>query len=237
MQYEGNILRHELKYYINESVYHTLRERFLTIVGPDPNMKKEEGYLITSVYFDDMFCSAEKEKIAGARFRKKFRIRSYEREDSFMRLECKSKFDEYISKTSAVLSREEYDRIMQNDLEFLLQRKERVCQELFGYNRTRLLKPRVAVEYLREAYISPLGNVRLTFDKDISASLGTPDMFDERFITAAILPEHVMVLEVKYDDYLPDFVKTTLRTAMTEKCAVSKYVMCAQKMRSMRIGG
>lgn len=231
MKYEGNTLRHELKYYINESVYHTIRNRLKVIINADSNMKSDEGYLITSVYFDDIHKSAMSEKISGSRFRKKFRIRCYDRDDSLIKLECKSKFDEYISKISASLTREEYNQILSGDYDFLFNRDEKVCKELLVYNRINLLKPVVTVEYEREAYVLKEGNVRITFDKDISVSTATLDMFDESFATSKVLPEKVMVLEVKYDDYLPSKVLSLLKTAMTEKCAISKYVMCRENKR------
>lgn len=231
MKYEGNSLRHELKYYINESVYHTLRNRLKMVINPDSNMKSADGYLITSIYFDDIYKTAMNEKISGARFRKKFRIRAYERDDSLIKLECKSKFDEYISKVSTNLSREEYDFLLSGNYDFLFNRSEKVCKELLVYNRINLLKPVVTVEYQREAYILNEGNVRITFDKDISASTGSLNMFDESFATTKVLPEKVMVLEVKYDNYLPSNVHSLLRTAMTEKCAISKYVMCRENKR------
>lgn len=234
MQYNGNKLRHELKYYINDSVYYTLRQRLLHTIGPDPNMKDPDGYLITSVYFDDIYGSARDDKVKGCRFRKKFRLRSYDRNDSLIRLECKSKFDEYISKTNAVLTRQEYDKILHGEYEFLARRPETVCRELLGCNRTRLLKPRVAVEYKREAYIAAAGNVRITFDKEIAVSMASIDMFDKRFVTSKVIPEYQMVLEVKYDDFLPGAVQMLLKTAMTEKCAISKYVMCMDKKRMVR---
>lgn len=231
MQYEGHHLRHELKYYINYSVYHTLRNRLKIMLAPDKNMDREEGYLITSLYFDDMHHSAVEDKVSGVRFRKKFRIRCYERYDRFIRLECKSKFDEYISKTSAMLNREEYHQIISGNYDFLINREETVCKELFCYHKIHLLKPVVAVEYEREAYLAKEGNVRITFDKDIAASFSELDMFAPGFITTKVLPDSWMVLEVKFDSYLPKHIQSVLRTAMTEKCAISKYVMCRNKNR------
>lgn len=234
MKYEGNTLRHELKYYINSNVYHTLRSRLDTVIGRDKNMETQEGYLITSVYFDDIYSNAVKQKISGARFRKKFRLRSYNRSDGLIKLECKLKYDEYISKTSATLTREEYDRILAGDYDFLLTRPEAVCRELAAYHRTRLMHPSVAVEYMREAYVSRAGNVRVTFDKDISASTGNIDMFDADFTTSKVLENERMVMEVKYDDYLPDYIRQLLMTAMTDKCAISKYVMCREQKRKVK---
>ena len=235
MQYLGHPLRHEIKYYINTGVYYTLRTRLKTVLQPDPNMVKEDGYLISSVYFDDVYNSAMQEKQSGTCFRKKFRIRSYDRCDKVIKLECKHKFGEYISKTSASLNREEYDSILSGNYDFLLNRKETVCKELAGYHKVSLMKPVVVVEYLREAYIMHQGNVRITFDKDISSSIGELDMFREDCATRRVLQKDLMVLEVKFDEFIPKQVLDILRTeAMTDRCAISKYVMCrSEKGRSL----
>lgn len=235
MQYQGHTLRHEMKYYINKSVYHTLRNRLKTVILTDSNMKREEGYLVSSLYFDDMYQSAFEYKQSGIRFRKKFRIRCYNLEDNYIRLECKKKYDEFISKTSAALTRAEYDCILSGNYEFLGHRKEQVCKELLAYNKTRLMKPRVAVEYMREAYVLPTGNVRITFDKDISSSIGNYNMFAKDYITRKVLKEEIMVMEIKFDDFLPTHVMSILKTAMTDKCAISKYVMCREEKRRIQL--
>lgn len=235
MQYQGHTLRHEMKYYINKSVYHTLRNRLKTVIFTDSNMKREEGYLVSSLYFDDMYQSALEEKQSGIRFRKKFRIRCYDLEDKYIRLECKKKYHEFISKTSASLTRAEYDCILAGNYEFLGHRKEQVCKELLAYNKTRLMKPKVVVEYMREAYVLPTGNVRITFDKDISASIGNYDMFAKDYMTRKVLEEEIMVMEIKFDDFLPTHVMSILKTAMTNKCAISKYVMCREEKRRVQL--
>ena len=89
MDYQGHRLRHEYKYYINSFVYHVLRERFRHVLGADPNMENEDGYIISSIYFDDLYGSAVNEKLAGVRFRKKYRIRLYNYQDDVIKLECK----------------------------------------------------------------------------------------------------------------------------------------------------
>lgn len=234
MQYLGNKLRHEIKYYINESVYHTLRERLKAVVSPDVNMAVEEGYLISSVYFDDLYHAALEEKQAGIRFRKKYRIRCYDRWDGHINLECKRKYGEYIAKDSAQIERSEYDAIMEGAYDFLAERKETVCQEVYALHCARLLRPAVAVEYMREAYVMEQGNVRITFDKKISTSLHTPNIFSENYEVCSVLPPGIMVLEVKFDDFLPDAVYQILKTAMVDRCAISKYVMCRNMNRRIR---
>lgn len=232
MYYLRHRLRHEVKYYINKSVYHTLRTRLNTVAGPDPNMKDPEGYLISSLYFDDVYHSAMAEKSSGNQFRKKFRLRCYDRSDRVIKLECKRKYAEYISKDSISVTRGEYDAILAGDYGFLLS-KPALGQEVYALHNRNLLRPTVAVEYLREAYVMSEGNVRVTFDKDIAASVGDFDMFSPHYEVRHVLEPGVMVLEVKYDDYLPDPVYQILKTAMTEKCAISKYVMCREEKRRL----
>jgi len=233
MEYLGHQLRHELKYYINDGVYHTLRSRLLAAAAPDPHMTGPEGYLVTSLYFDDVYHSAVEEKNAGYRFRKKFRIRCYNRSDRRISLECKRKYAEYISKDSALLSRREYDGILAGDYDFLPARSPPLCVELYARHHAQLLKPTVSVEYLREAYVMEEGNVRITFDKDVSASVGDFDVFSEYYEVRKVLDPGVLILEVKYDACLPDTIFQILKTAMTEKCAISKYVMCRAEKRRL----
>ena len=160
MEYLGHRLRQELKYYINESDYHTLRSRLSAVADPDPNMADPEGYLVTSVYFDDIHHSSLTEKEAGYQFRKKFRIRCYNRSDAPILLECKRKYGEYVSKESAPLSRREYEDILSGEYGFLLSSTFPLCRELYARHHAQLLRPVVAVEYLREAWgISPLLSV------------------------------------------------------------------------------
>ncbi len=231
MQYLGHRLRHEIKYYINDSVYHTVRSRLRTVAGADPNMKAEDGYLISSLYFDDVYHSAMNEKQAGICFRKKYRLRCYNREDIRINLECKRKYGEYISKDSMAVSRSEYDAMLAGDYDVLLAHSDIVGREVYALHHARLLKPVVAVEYLREAYVLAQGNVRITFDKEISASVGDYDMFSPYYEVRKVLEPGIMVLEVKFDDYLPDMIFQILKTAMANKCAISKYVMCREEKR------
>lgn len=231
MQYLGHRLRHEIKYYINDSVYHTVRSRLRTVAGADPNMKAEDGYLISSLYFDDVYHSAMNEKQAGICFRKKYRLRCYNREDIRINLECKRKYGEYISKDSMAVSRSEYDAMLAGDYDVLLAHSDIVGREVYALHHARLLKPVVAVEYLREAYVLAQGNVRITFDKEISASVGDYDMFSPYYEVRKVLEPGIMVLEVKFDDYLPDMIFQILKTAMANKCSISKYVMCREEKR------
>lgn len=231
MEYLGHRLRHEIKYYINESACYTMRDMLKTVAEPDPNMQREDGYLISSLYFDDVYGSALEEKESGIRFRKKYRIRCYDRKDAMIRLECKRKYGEYISKDSMRISRAEYDGILEGEYGFLLERPETLGKEMYALHHAVFLKPVVTVEYLREAYVMEQGNVRITFDKNISSSVNDFNIFSEEYEVYRVLEPGEMVLEVKFDDYLPDVVFQVLKTLVADKCAISKYVMCRKEKR------
>jgi hypothetical protein len=197
-------------------------------------MKNEEGYIISSIYFDDIYGSAMEEKINGSAFREKYRIRLYDYEDTLIKLECKIKFNEYISKQWARISREEYERILNGDYEFLISRPEEICRKLYVLYKTKLIKPVTVVEYQREAYVHPLGNVRITFDKNLSASVGNLDIFSSDYETLRVPMDDMMILEVKYDDYIPDYIRKLIQIGCTSKCAISKYVLCREINRKVR---
>ncbi|NLY47850.1 MAG: polyphosphate polymerase domain-containing protein [Clostridiales bacterium] len=234
MEYDGYKLRHELKFYIGTYVYQVLRERLQHVLEADENMTDSEGYLISSIYFDDIYQSAFKDKINGVPTREKYRIRLYNRDDSLIRLECKIKFDEYISKQTAVLTRQEYDSLLNGDYDFLLDKPEQVCRKMYSLHKTRLMNPVTVVEYLREAYVHPNGNVRITFDKNISASIGELDVFNIDYETIQVPLDGMMVMEVKYDDYIPDYIRKIIQTDHMAKCAISKYVLCRDYNRKVR---
>ena len=233
MEYLGHRLRRELKFYINDGACRVLRDRLSLLAAPDPNMSAPEGYLVTSVYFDDIHHSALEEKEAGCQFRKKFRLRCYNRSDSRILLECKRKYGEYISKDRVSLSRREYDRILAGDYDVLLSGSSPLCQELCARHHAQLLRPVVAVEYLREAYVTREGAVRITFDKDVSASVGEWDMFSEFRGMRKVLEPGRTILEIKYDRFLPTAIVQILRTTTAEQCAISKYVMCRDEKRRL----
>lgn len=235
MEYKGHKLRHEDKFYINAFSYHELRERFRYVLQADSHMTDDQGYLISSLYFDDMYHSAMEDKINGTPFREKYRIRVYDRDDAIIKLECKSKFHQYISKQWARITRDEYDRILNGDYEFLISRPEEVCRKLYANHATKLMRPVTVVEYQREAYVHPLGNVRITFDKNLSASIGDLDVFHRDYETIRVPIEDMMILEVKFDDYIPDYIWKIIQTDKLARCAISKYVMCRDINRKVRI--
>ena len=219
--------RHELKYYINYRDYVLLRSALKALMPLDAYAGEDGTYHIRSLYFDDVYETAVKEKMAGTDGRSKYRVRIYNFSDDVIKFEKKIKRGQYVAKKSITLSRTEYESIAAGDYGFLLARQEPLAQELYVEMRSNLLRPRVFVDYVREAYVSPLENVRITFDKDLKSGLALGDIFDAHTPVMSMYDEGMMVLEVKFNRYLPEFIKCVLNNINTaQRSAISKYIIC-----------
>lgn len=219
--------RHELKYYITEGDHALLSRKLLLTMEQDAFAKKSGGeYFIRSLYFDDRDDSAFREKLDGIDERDKFRIRIYNMRDDAIKLECKHKSNGYIKKQSLTLSRGEYDMLMQGKRSFLLSRPEPFARRMYLEFAQRALKPAVIVDYMREPYVFPMEDVRVTFDKNIRTAYRATDLFDAALPTYPVIDEGAMVLEVKFNRYLLTYVRALLQLDRCQRSAISKYVLC-----------
>lgn len=225
MKYKNHSLRHELKYVISYNDYVLFKSRLSVFTETDKN-SGGDGYFIRSLYFDDIHNSAYNEKEAGINRRRKFRIRTYNYSPDVIKFEIKDKFDSFISKQAAAVSKGQFYKILDGDLDFLIESDNAVLREIYISFRTKLLKPSVIVDYDREAFICEEGNVRITFDKNLSAGIGSFDIFDEDILSISAFEPGYMILEIKYDDYLPEKIKRLLSGLNRWQTAQSKFVMC-----------
>lgn len=229
MKYGNKTLRHELKYYINGYEFEKLRRRIRPVAGLDQNSVTEEGYHIRSLYFDNTFDNAIYDKNAGIYRRDKYRIRIYNKSDRKIKLERKSKYSDYICKESLELTREEYQKVMARDLEFLKKKDSELARDFYYKCISENMQPRIIVDYLREAYIYELGNVRITFDKQLAAGVNSMDIFEPQLVTVNAIHNKTVVLEIKYDDYLPDHIHGLMQLESHDRSAISKYVICREE--------
>lgn len=225
MKYNGHVLRHELKYLINYSDYYTIAAAAGQILYPDEN-SGDDGYLIRSMYFDDIYDSAYRDKQAGVLRRRKHRIRIYNYSDSVIKYEIKDKFDSYISKISASITPDQCRRLVHGDFDFMIESDKQALRAGFIDARTKILRPAVVVDYNREAFVLDEGNVRLTFDSKLRAGFCTTDLFDPDMPTVPAIEPDMLIMEVKFDDYLPSVVQKLLAPVNSKQSSQSKYVMC-----------
>ena len=221
-------VRHELKYFITYSEYLVLRDRLRAAMPIDRNADRElRTYHIRSLYFDDIYNSAMWDKMDGLHTRKKWRIRIYNYSDTQINLEKKGKFDRYTTKESAKLSRYQVDQMLRHrDYGFLISSRNPLMEEMYSDVRTKLLRPIVIVDYIREPYIFPAGNVRITFDMNLHSGHFSTDLFKKEMMPVPVLEPEEMIMEIKYTSTLPGHLRDILSTTNGLRSAISKYALC-----------
>lgn len=218
--------RHELKHFINYSDYLQIKNRLRFIANLDKESGDKGQYTIRSLYFDNIYDKALLEKLNGINNREKFRIRYYNDDTSFIRLEKKCKINGLTQKLGTVITKEQCTKILNNDLDWIKSNKNALLLEFYSKCNHLLLKPKTIVDYLREAYIYEPGNVRITFDMNVKSGLFSKDFYNEDLPTINSINKNPIILEVKYDEFLPQIIQDLIQTNNREVTAVSKYASC-----------
>lgn len=219
--------RNELKFFISKAGYRMLKTKLEGALALDKNANEEtSSYFIRSLYFDDAFSSAFYEKIDGVEKREKFRIRFYDFDDSFIRLEKKIKYGSLTSKRSCAITREMCDRILNGDYSFLLESDDMLLKEFYAKIKTEYLKPSVIVDYTREAFTFPVENVRITFDYNLRSAVYNHNMFTPLTPALPVISADTIILEVKFDKLLPSHISSLIETIPVSRNAISKFALC-----------
>ena len=224
---QENHYRHEMKFAIPYSEYLAIRGRLRAVMSTDPHVSENGTYRIRSIYFDNSDDKALREKVDGVAKREKFRIRYYNDDFSFITLEKKMKIDDLCLKADAPITEEECRKLLAGDLEWMKTHPEELVRELYAKMHYQRLGPRVLVSYVREPYIYKPGNVRVTFDSQIRTSLFSREFLTKtvKDISATDTPQD-MLLEVKFDAYLPEIIQDLIQTNAIRQQAFSKYGAC-----------
>lgn len=216
--------RHELKHIISRSDMITLRQRLRTVAKTDVHVINS-SYDIRSLYFDDPLDAALREKLDGVNRREKFRLRSYNHDFSLIHLEKKSKINGLGTKESASLTAGQVQALLDGDCEWMRQSGDPLIRELLFKMTAKGLRPKTIVDYTREPYIFPAGNVRVTIDYNIRTGLSGTDFLNPDCITIPARDAPVL-LEVKWDAFLPDIIRHAVQLQGRGSCAFSKYAIC-----------
>jgi len=140
-------------------------------------------------------------------------------------LEKKSKRRGMCYKQQAALTRAEAERVIALDVAWMAGDDRPLVLELYDAMTCKLLRPKTIVEYTREPFVHPAGNLRVTFDRGLRTGLFSKDFFDDGLPT---LPagERGVLMEVKYDQFLPDFAARLFALPGHMPAANSKYALC-----------
>lgn len=225
--------RHEIKFKLNYGKYIILRSILRNIMNLDNNSGETGEYVVTSLYFDDIYNTALYEKALGINDREKYRIRVYNDSDSVILLEKKVKSNNYVAKEKIKLSKADYYNILNNNLDKLdkLDLSNSLLKELTLKAKQKLLKPVVIVRYNREAYIEKNGNVRITFDKRLETGINNIDLLKKDSTYISAFENNEIILEVKYDEYLPQYIRDALKIDGISQQSISKYTICRKYMK------
>ena len=216
--------RHEWKFEIDRADMLTLRMRLCAVLQKDPHAVGD-GYRIRSLYFDTPADTALREKRDGVNEREKFRIRLYNDDPGMIRLEKKSKKNALGSKETALLTEEETHLLLAGETEWMHLHPAPLVRELYVKMRTQGLRPKTLVEYTREPFVYPPGNVRVTLDYDLRTGLRCTDLLNPDCVTVPA-GDAPALMEVKWDEYLPDVVRAAVTLPARRAGAFSKYAQC-----------
>ena len=216
--------RHEWKHEISYTDLLVLRRRLQAVTDPDPHAV-DGKYMVRSLYFDNASDKALREKLDGISRREKFRIRYYNNDLSLIRLEKKSKAGGLGNKQSAPLSPIQTQAIINGSLNWMSDSPENLICELYAKMKIQGLRPKIIVDYIREPFIFNPGNVRITLDYNIRTGFYCSDFLSPSCITipAGNAP---VILEVKWDRFLPDIIRDAVQLPGRRVTAFSKYAQC-----------
>ena len=218
------VYRHEWKHELSFQDSLILRQRLRAVMEPDVHAV-DGKYSIRSLYFDNGNDKALREKLDGVNRREKFRLRYYNGDPSLIHLEKKSKLDGLGTKFSANVTAEEAQKLVDGDLDWMLDSDRPLVRELYVKMRSQGLRPKTIVDYTREPFVYRPGNVRVTLDYDIRSGLGCTDFLNPRAVTVPA-GDAPILLEVKWDAYLPDLIRDIVQLPGRHVSAFSKYAQC-----------
>ena len=216
--------RHEWKHELNAADLVVLRQRLRAVMEPDPHAV-DGKYRVRSLYFDTPSDRALREKVDGVDRREKFRLRYYDGDTSVIHLEKKSKLAGLGNKQTAPLTAAEAQAIVDGRLDWMPSHPQGLVRELHAKMDTQLLRPRTIVDYLREPFVYAPGNVRVTLDYDIRTGLRCTDFLSPDCVTIPA-GDAPIILEVKWDAFLPDLIRDAVGLPGRRVTAFSKYAQC-----------
>lgn len=221
------IYRHELKFLLSKIEYEQLKRLLGSLLVKDEYMKTGGDYYIRSLYFDTPENKDYYDKLIGVVQRKKIRLRIYDTAADKVKLEIKNKSNDYSIKETITVSRDAAMQLANGNYNVLAEYDNEISKKAYFYLTSYGYMPKVIVDYEREAYLLPIENVRLTFDKRVRAFKGN-GLFEENHAFVGVLAPEYVILEVKYDKYLPAHVKNVLSSISMQRMSISKYCMARE---------
>lgn len=231
MEYDKNpqlkFSRIEYKYLISFGLAEELKEYLSLRTILDSANLGGKPYVIRSIYFDSPSLTAYKEKLNGDHERIKVRLRSYsDIEEKKVFLELKKKQGGRIYKERLPISYDNYLRLMNGEIEFLLENDNIFLKKiwyLFHYYR---LTPKVLNRYERVSFIDKVIDCKISFDSGLASS--SPEYFYKQhsFLESAT---NGVIMEVKFGNLLPDYFIEMVKKYGIRQHSSCKYLLSIQQ--------
>lgn len=228
---EKKVYRHELKYFMNYKKYNYLKNLFQMILTKDDYTNESGDYWIRSLYFDTNMNSDYLDKEIGIKNRKKIRMRIYDTSSQVVKLEVKNRNDQYMLKETLTITKDDALKLIDCNYEVLLMYETELARRIYAIMKENLYRPVIIIDYEREAYLYPINNIRITFDKNVRASEDINEFFNNELNTIKIFNEPSTILEVKYNHALPNLIREVLSVADGCRSSISKYCLGRQLIK------
>ncbi len=222
------VMREEKKFLINIDEFRNKSYFLNTLMIPDPH-NGINGYNIRSLYFDTVYDDDFFEKLNGIETRRKIRLRCYDPNSDYAKLEMKQKQGAYQIKRSLAMKKKDAQRLIDGDYSVLLDYPESFAKECYGVMNYKCYRPKTIIEYNRMAFIAKENRIRITFDNNITATESCLDIFSDRLSLNPVLDKFNVVLEVKFNGFLLDYIKSFINSISKSELSVSKYALGRQQ--------
>ena len=225
---KDTMYRVEDKFFCKETEMYCLQKRLDSVLQSDSNENSTEGYSVCSLYFDDLDDSCLSDTVEGNRIRRKYRARIYNHSLDTIKLEVKEKLDNRVRKKSKNITEKELLQLMNGECIECQPTMEDPATLFNLAIQTNHLAPKVIVTYERKAFIFEPGNVRITLDRNVRSSKRV-ESFGKSDISYDFFVERDKIIEMKYDEFMPEFILQLLELENMQQIAYSKYQLCREK--------
>lgn len=222
------VMREEKKFLINIEEFRN-KSHFLNDLMIQDSHNGTHGYMIRSLYFDTVYDDDFFEKLDGIELRRKIRLRCYEPNSNFAMLEIKQKQGSSQMKRSLRLTRADAESLICGKYDVLLKYNEAFAKECYGLMQYKAYRPKTIVEYNRMAYIAKENKIRITFDNNITATESCFDLFSDKLLLNPVMDKFNVVLEVKFNGFLLDYIRSFINSINKSELSVSKYALARQQ--------
>jgi hypothetical protein len=237
--------RFELKYIVSEPTAHEVRQFARNHLMPDPfaNPAKGYSYPIYSVYLDNPGLALMNQTLEGLKNRFKLRVRFYDNNPEHpVFFEIKRRVNDAIVKSRAKVRRDAADRLMHahvawpehSDLANPADDRSFAALCKFCELRDKIeARPQALVAYNREAWCAPEDDsIRVTFDRVLEGAPYDKDLTFKLQRTADWVrpPTQGVVLELKFTDRFPNWMRQMVQTFNLFRRSFAKYVTCVTAM-------